>query len=321
MKAIRYYNYGSPDVLQLEDVEKPTPNDDQVLIKVHAAAVNSFEHRSVRATPFLIRTSNGLLKPKNPKLGADIAGTVESVGKNVTQFKVGDEVFGDIGYGGYAEYVCSRESKIAHKPADVSFEHAAAVPMAALTSLQGLRDHAKVQSGQKVLINGASGGVGTFAVQIAKYYSAEVTGVCSTRNLEMVRSIGADHVVDYTKEDFSKNGQQYDLIFDVAANRSVFAYQRALTPKGKYVMTGFSTIPHMLHVVALGSRIAKGEQRMFNMGLANVDQADLTFIGELLSAKKIIPVIDKVFPLGETAQALRQFEEVHAQGKIIISMV
>jgi len=321
LKAIRYYKYGSPDVLQLEDVEKPTPNDDQVLIKVHTAAVNSFEHRSVRATPFLIRTSNGLLKPKNPKLGADIAGTVESVGKNVTQFKVGDEVFGDIGYGGYAEYVCSRESKIAHKPADVSFEHAAAVPMAALTSLQGLRDHAKLEAGQKVLVNGASGGVGTFAVQIAKYYGAEVTGVCSTRNLEMVRSIGADHVVDYTKEDFSKNGQQYDLIFDVAANRSVFAYQRALTPKGKYVMTGFSTIPHMLHVVALGPRIAKGEQRMFNMGLANVDQADLTFIGELLSAKKIIPVIDKVFPLAETAQALRQFEDVHAQGKILIKVI
>ena len=321
MKAIRYYNYGSPDVLQLEDVDIPTPNDGQVLIKVHAASVNSFEHRSVRAMPFLIRTSNGLFKPKNPKLGADIAGTVESVGKNVTQFKVGEEVFGDIGYGGYAEYVCSREKNIAHKPTSVSFEDAASVPMAALTSLQGLRDHAKVQSRQKVLINGASGGVGTFAVQIAKYYGAEVTGVCSTRNQELARSIGADHVVDYTKEDFSKNGQQYDLIFDVAANRSVFAYQRALAPKGKYVMTGFSTIPHMLHIVALGSHIAKGEQKMFNMGLASVNQADLVFIGELLATKKITPVIDKVYPLNETAQALRLFEEVHAQGKILISVV
>ena len=320
MKAIRYYRYGSPDVLQLEDVETPTPNDDQVLIKVNAASVNSFEHRHLRAEPFLVRMENGLFKPKNPKLGADIAGTVEAVGSNVTQFKVGDEVFGDIGYGGYAEYVCSRESKIAIKPASVSFADAAAVPMAALTSLQGLRDHAKVQTGQKVLINGASGGVGTFAVQIAKYYGAEVTGVCSTRNLEMVHSIGAEHVIDYTKEDFTKNGKQYDLIFDVAANRSVFAYQRALTPKGKYVMTGFSTITHMLHIVALGSRIAKGEQRIFNMGLANVNQADLIFIGELLETQKITPVIDKVYPLSETAQALRQFEEVHAQGKIIISV-
>jgi len=321
LKAIRYYKYGSPSVLLLEEVEVPTPNDDQILIKVHAASVNSFEHRSVRAMPFLIRTSNGLFKPKNPKLGADVAGTVEAVGKNVTQFKVGDEVFGDIGYGGYAEYVCSRESKIAHKPANVSFADAAAVPMAALTALQGLRDHAKIQSGQKVLINGASGGVGTFAVQIAKYYGAEVTGVCSTRNLDMARSIGADHVIDYTKEDFSKNGQQYDLIFDVAANRSVFAYQHALTPKGKYVMTGFSTILHMLHIVALGPRITKDEQRIFNMGLASVNQADLTFIGELLEAKKIVPVIDKVYPLSETDQALRQFEEVHTQGKILISVV
>jgi NADPH:quinone reductase-like Zn-dependent oxidoreductase len=321
LKAIRYYKYGSTDVLQLEDVEVPTPNDDQVLIKVHAASVNSFEHRSIRAEPFLIRTSNGLLKPKNPKLGADVAGTIEAVGSKVTQFKIGDEVFGDIGYGSYAEYVCGREKNIALKPSGVSFEDAAAVPMAALTALQGLRDHAKVGAGQKVLINGASGGVGTFAVQIAKYYGAEVTGVCSTRNLEMARSIGADHVVDYTKDDFAKNGQQYDLIFDVAANRSVFAYQRALTPKGKYVMTGFSTILHMLHIVALGPRIAKDEQQMFNMGLANVNQADLVFIGELLASKKIVPVIDKVYPLSETAQALRQFEEAHAQGKIIISVV
>ncbi|HAV78710.1 MAG TPA: alcohol dehydrogenase [Anaerolineae bacterium] len=320
MKAIRYYNYGSPDVLKLEDVEMPTPNDEQVLIKVHAASVNSFEHRHLRATPFLIRIENGLFKPKNPKLGADIAGTVEGVGSKVTQFKVGDEVFGNIGYGGYAEYVCSRENKIAHKPASISFEVAAASPMAALTALQGLRDKGQIQAGQKVLINGASGGVGTFAVMIAKYYGADVTGVCSTRNLEMVRSIGADQVIDYTKEDFTQNGPQYDLIFDIAANRSVFAYQRALTPKGKYVKTGFSTIPHMLHIVLLGERVAKGEQRIFNMGLAKVNQADLTFIGELLASKKIVPVIDKVYPLSETSQALHQFEKVHAQGKIVITV-
>lgn len=320
LKAIRYYSYGSPDVLQLEDVEMPTPNDDQVLIKVHAASVNSFEHRSIRAEPFLIRTSNGLLKPKNPKLGADIAGTVETVGSNVTQFNVGDEVFGEIGYGGYAEYVCAPEKNIALKPASVSFEDAAASPMAGLTALQGLR-YGKIQAGQKVLVNGASGGVGTFAVQIAKSYGAEVTGVCSTRNLEMARSIGADHVVDYTTEDFTQNGQQYDLIFDVAANRSVFAYKRALAPKGKYVMAGFSTMSHMLHIVSLGSWLSKTDgQQIGMMGTASVVQEDLITIGELLESKKIVHVIDKVYPLSETAQALRQFEEVHAQGKIVISV-
>ena len=321
MKAIRYYNYGSPDVLKLEDVETPMPNDDQVLIKVHAASVNSFEHRHIRAEPFLIRTSNGLLKPQNPKLGADIAGRVEAVGKNITQFKVGDEVFGDIGYGGYAEYVCGREKNIALKPASVSFEDAAASPMAGLTALQGLR-HGKIQAGQKVLVNGASGGVGTFAVMIAKFYGAEVTGVCSTRNLEMVRSIGADHVVDYTKDDLSKSGQKYDLIFDVAANRSVYTYRRVLAPKGKYVMAGFSTMMHMFHVLLLGPLAAKAEKQEIGlMETASVNQADLITIGELLESKKIVPVIDKVYPLNETAQALRQFEEVHAQGKIIISVV
>jgi NADPH:quinone reductase-like Zn-dependent oxidoreductase len=320
LKAIRYYTYGSPDVLQLEDVDKPTPNDDQVLIKIHAASVNSFEHRSIRAEPFLVRTDNGLLKPKNPKLGADVAGRVEAVGRNVTQFKVGDEVFGDIGYGGYAEYVCSREKNIAHKPVSVSFEDAAASPMAGLTALQGLRDHGKVRAGQKVLINGASGGVGTYAVQISKYYGAEVTGVCSTRNLEMARSIGADHVIDYTTEDFSKSEHKYDLIFDVAANRSVYAYKRVLAPKGKYVMTGFSTILHMLHIISLGPLVAKDGQQIGMMGVASINQADLTCIGELLESKKIVPVIDKVYPLHETAQALRHFEEEHAQGKILIRM-
>ena len=319
MKAILYYNYGSPDVLQLEDVEKPTPNDDQLLIKVHAASVNSAEHRIIRAMPFLVRMSNGLLKPKNPKLGADVAGTVEAIGSNVTQFKVGDDVFGEIGYGSYAEYVCAPEKNLAHKPASVSFEDAAASPMAGLTALQGLR-HGKIQAGQKVLVNGASGGVGTYAVQIAKSFGAEVTGVCSTRNFDMARSIGADHVIDYTKDDFTQNGQQYDLIYDVAANHSVFAYKRVLAPKGKYVLAGFSTMSHMLHVAALGPRVAKGEQEIGSMGVANVNQADLTFIGELLASKKIIPVIDKVYPLSETAQALRQFEEVHAQGKIVISV-
>jgi len=321
MKAIVYHKYGSPDVVKLEEMEKLTPKEDEVLIKVHAASINSYDWRHVRAKPFLVRTGGGLLKPKDIRLGADIAGTVEAVGSNIMLFKPGDEVFGDVGAGGYAEYVCASEKRLALKPASVSFEEAAATPMAALTALQGLRNKGKIQAGQKVLVNGASGGVGTFAVQLAKYYGAEVTGVCSTRNLEMARSIGADHVVDYTKEDFSKSGQKYDLIFDVAANRSVFTYKRVLVPNGKYVLAGFSTLPQMIHILLLGPQVAKAQnQEIGMMGLASINNADLTFIGGLLESRKVIPVVEKTYPLKETAQALRHYEEEHARGKIIITV-
>ena len=321
MKAIVRYNYGSPDVLKLIESEKPAPKENQVLIKIHAASINSYDWRNMRAVPFLVRTDGGWLKPTDPRLGADIAGTVEAVGSNVTLFKSGDEVFGDVGAGGYAEYVCTQEKNLALKPANVSFEVAAATPMAALTSLQGLRDKGKIQSGQKVLVNGASGGVGTFAVMLAKYFGAEVTGVCRTRNLDMVRSIGADHVVDYTKDDFSQSGQRYDLIFDVAANRSVFAYKRTLTPQGKYVLAGFTTLPHMAHILLLGPRVAKNGQEIGMMGMASVNNVDLTVIGGLLESRKVVPVIDKTYPLNETAQALWHFEKEHARGKIVVKVV
>ena len=321
MKAIVRYNYGSPDVIQLIEAEKPTPKENQVLIKIHAASINSYDWRFLRAVPFLVRTDGGLLKPKDIRLGADIAGTVEAVGKDITEFKPGDEVYGEVGAGGYAEYVCTKEKNLALKPANVSFEIAAATPMAALTSLQGLRDKGKIQSGQKVLVNGASGGVGTFAVMIAKYYGAEVTAVCRTRNLDMVRSLGADHVVDYTKNDFSQSGQRYDLIFDVAASQSVFAYKRVLAPKGKYVMAGFSTMPHLIHILLLGPRLAKAGQEIGMMPVASTNSADLAFIGGLLESHKLIPFIDGVYPLSETAQAFRYYEKEHAQGKIVIKMV
>jgi len=242
VKAIVYTKYGPPDVLELKEVEKPTPKDNEVLIKVHAASVNSWDWDLLRGTPFLNRLG-GLLKPKYKILGADIAGRVEAVGRNVKRFQPGDEVFGDLsecGWGGFAEYVCARENALALKPASMTFEEVAAVPQAAVMALQGLRDKGQIQPGQKVLINGAGGGVGTFAVQIAKSFGAEVTGVDSTRKLDMMRSIGADQVIDYTREDFTKSGQRYDLILDVVAYRSIFDYKRALSPKGIYVFVGGS---------------------------------------------------------------------------------
>jgi NADPH:quinone reductase-like Zn-dependent oxidoreductase len=321
MKAIVYHEYGSPDVLKLEEVEKPTPREDEVLIKVHAASINSYDWRHIRAAPFLVRLGGGLLKPKDPRLGADVAGRIEAIGSNVKQFQPGDEVFGDVSTGGYAEYVCAREKILALKPANVSFEEAAATPMAALTALQGLRDKGQIKPGQKVLINGASGGVGTFAVQIAKYYGAEVTAVCRTRNLDRARSIGADHVIDYTQEDFTKNGRQYDLIFDVAANRSVFAYRRALSPKGKCVLAGFSNMLHLFHIMLLGPRVSKTDgQEIGSMGMASVNKADLVFIGELLESRKVVPVIDGCYPLSETAKAFWYFEKEHARGKVVIEI-
>jgi NADPH:quinone reductase-like Zn-dependent oxidoreductase len=321
MQAILFPKYGSPDVLQFAEVEKPTPNENQVLIKVHAAATNPLDWHRMRGEPFLARLGEGLLKPKNPKLGADIAGRVEAVGSNVTEFKPGDEVFGSIGAGGFAEYVCAREKYFALKPGNLSFEEAAAAPVVGFTALQGLRDTGQIRAGQKVLINGASGGVGTFAVQIAKFYGAEVTGVCSTRNLEMVRSIGADHVIDYTREDFTRNGQRYDLIYDAIGNRSTSDYRRALKPQGKCVIAGFTSLSRLAEQLIVGRLTSRagGKQVVF-MGMAKVNKEDLLFIKELLETGRVVPVIDTSYPLSETAEALRYLEKGHARGKVVITV-
>lgn len=314
MKAIIFTQYGSPDVLQFKDVEKPAPGDNEVLIKVHAASANPLDWHTMRGTPFLARLAFGLQKPRSPKLGADVAGHVEAVGKNVTQFRTGDEVFGDIHAGSFAEYACASEELFALKPVNGSFEAAAAVPVAAFTALQGLRDKGQIQQGQRVLINGASGGVGTFAVQIAKSYGTEVTGVCSTRNLDMVRSIGADHVIDYTQEDFTRNGQQYDLIFDAVGNRSVSDLRRALSPNGICAVAGFTSLSRLFQVIVLGGK------KIGLMETAKADQKDLVFIKELLEAGKIVPVIDRTYPLSETAEAIRYLETGHARGKVVITV-
>jgi 2-desacetyl-2-hydroxyethyl bacteriochlorophyllide A dehydrogenase len=325
MKAIVYTHYGSPDVLQLKEVEKPSPSDGQVLVKIHAASANPADWHLMRGAPFLARLSGGLRKPKEPRLGVDIAGRVEAVGNNVKQFRPGDAVFGDLfagGNGGFAEYVCARENALVLKPAQLSFEEAAAVPLAAVTALQGLRYKGQIQPGQKVLINGASGGVGTFAVQIAKSFGTEVTGVCSTRNLDMVRSIGADHVIDYTQEDFTRNGQQYDLIYDAVGNRSVSDYKRALSPGGICVVAGFSGLLRLFEHGVLGSLRSKtGNKKVGLMGTVQVNQQDLLFVKELLEAGKVVPVIDRRYPLSETAEAIRYLEEGHARGKVVITAV
>jgi NADPH:quinone reductase-like Zn-dependent oxidoreductase len=316
MKAMVYTKFGPPDVLQLKEVEKPIPKDNEILIKVHAASANAYDWRHVRADPFLIRFMGaGLLKPKHKILGADIAGEVEAVGSNVKQFQPGDEVFGDGSYGGFAEYVCVDENRFVLKPASLTFEEAAAVPMAGLTALQGLRDKGQIRAGQKVLINGASGGVGTFAVQIAKSFEAEVTGVCSTTKKDLVRSMGADRVIDYTQEDVTKNKQQYDLIFDIAAYRSISKYKRILSPGGIYVLVGGS----MARIFQLMLMSMTGVK---NMGLvvAKMNQKDLLFIIELIKAGKVKPIIDKRYPLNETAEALRYLEEGHARGKVVITV-
>jgi len=316
MKAMVYTKFGPPDVLQLKEVEKPIPKDNEILIKVHAASANAYDWRHLRADPFFIRLMGaGLLKPKHKILGADIAGQVEAVGSNAKQFQPGDEVFGDGGYGGFAEYVCVDENRFVLKPAHLTFEEAAAVPMAALTALQGLRDKGKIQAGQKVLINGASGGVGTFAVQIAKSFETEVTGVCSTTKMGLVRSIGADHVVDYTQENVTKNKQQYDLIFDIAAYRSISKYKRILSSGGIYVLAGGS----MVRIFQLMFMSMTGVK---NMGIiaAKINQKDLLFIIELMNAGKVKSMIDKRYPLNETAEALRYLEEGHARGKVVITV-
>ena len=323
MKAIVYTQYGSPDVLQLKEVEKPTPKDNEVLVKVHAASANAYDWHLLRADPFLVRLmGGGLLKPKNKILGADIAGRVEAVGRNVKQFRPGDEVFGDLstcGNGGFAEYVSVPENALALKPASMTFGEAAAVPMAAVTALQGLRDNGQIQPGQKVLINGASGGVGTFAVQIAKSFGAEVTAVCSTSKLDMVRSMGADQVIDYTQEDFTKSGQRYNLILAVNGYHSISAYKRTLSPKGMYVMAGGSTA-QIFQALLLGSWMSMTGGKKMGALLAKPNQKDLVFMKELLEAGKVVPVIDRCYPLREVPEAIRYLEAGHARGKVVITL-
>jgi NADPH:quinone reductase-like Zn-dependent oxidoreductase len=317
MQAITYTQYGSPDVLRLTEVAKPMPADDEVLVKVYAASANPADWHLMRAAPFLARFANGLRKPKNTRLGADVAGRVEAVGPNVTQFHVGDAVFGCMPLsklGGFAEYVCANEAFLALKPASISFEAAATVPLAAFTALQGLRDKGHIQSGQTVLVNGASGGVGTFAVQIAKSYGTNVTGVCSTRNVAMVRSIGADHVIDYTKDDFTQNGQRYDLIFDAVGNRSVADLKRALSPTGICAVAGFTSMSGLLQTVVLGGK------KVGLMQTASPNKNDLVLLKELLEAGKIVPVIDRTYPLREVAKAIAYLEAGHAQGKVVITV-
>jgi NADPH:quinone reductase-like Zn-dependent oxidoreductase len=322
MKAMIYTQYGSPDVIQFKEVEKPTPKDDEVLIKVHAASVNAGDWHYLRGAPWLFRLASGLLKPKNIFLGADVAGRVEAVGQNVTQFQPGDEVFGDLsasGRGAFAEYVCASETALVLKPANISFEEAAAVPVAAVAALQGLQSRMQIQPGQRVLINGASGGVGSFAVQIAKAFGAEVTAVCSTRNVGRMRSIGADHVIDYTQEDFTQNGQQYDLILAANGYHPLSAYQRALSPDGTYVMSG-GAMAQLFEAMLLGPLVSMtGKKKMGNL-MAKPDKEDLVFMKELLQAGKVRPVIDRYYPLSEVAEAIRYLESGHAQGKVIITV-
>lgn len=322
MKAIVYRCYGSPDVLKVEDIEKPTPADDEVLVKVHAASVNPLDWHYMRGSPYIMRLGTGIGAPEETRLGVDFAGTIEAVGSNVSRFKPGDAVFGGR-TGAFAEYITVREGgALAMKPANVSFEQAAAVGIAGITALQALRDHGKLEPGQKVLINGASGGVGTFAVQIAKAFGAEVTGVCSTRNILMVRFIGADHVIDYKQEDYTESGNQYDLIVDMVGNHSLLANKRVLSPDGIFVMVGGPKgnwlAPLMGPIKAL--MLSPFVKQDFGMMLAKFSQDDLTVLADLMQEGKLTPVIDTLYSLSEVPAAMRYSEEGHARGKIIIEL-
>jgi NADPH:quinone reductase-like Zn-dependent oxidoreductase len=322
MHAIVYRCYGSPDVLALEELPKPMPKDDEVLVKVRAAAVNPLDWHYMRGSPYIMRLSAGIGAPQEPRLGVDFAGTVEAVGKNVTRFKPGDDVFGGRD-GAFGEYVVVRESRaITLKPANVTFEQAAAVPIAGITALQALRDKGHVQPGYKVLVNGASGGVGTFAVQIAKSYGAEVTGVCSTRNVDLVRSIGADHVIDYTKDDFTQGSERYDLILDNVGNHSLLKLKGVMKPKGALVMIGGSKgdwvgpLARPVNALLLSPFVS---QEMF-MILAEFNQPDMDFLGELMRTGKVTPVIDRQYPLKEVPAAIAYLEEGRARGKVVINV-
>jgi NADPH:quinone reductase-like Zn-dependent oxidoreductase len=321
MKAILHETYGSPSVaLQLREIAKPVPRDHQVLVKIHAASINALDWQRFSMPSFLVRLmTGGWIKPKDTALGADVAGQVEAVGENVTRFKPGDEVFG-CARGSFAEYALAREAYLTLKPANRSFEEAAAVPVAALTALQALRYAGGLRAGQHVLIQGASGGVGMYAVQLAKTSGAEVTAVCSTQNLNLARSWGADHMIDYTKEDFTKSGKTYDVILAVNGYHPLWAYRRALKPQGVYVCAG-GTLLQFLQVALFGRWFSqKGGRTMGSMGIAKVNQEDLVTLGELLKDGKLAPSIDRRYPLNETADALRHIAEQHAQGKIVIEI-
>ena len=322
MKAAVYTRYGPPDVVQIMDVEKPVPRDNEVLIKVCAASLNPLDWHFMRGTPYAVRIIAGLRKPKFPGLGVDVAGQVEALGAKVSQFKLSDEVFGSC-KGAFAEYVCASESAVVMKPATVTFEQAAAVPVAAYTALQGLRDKGHLRPGQKVLVNGAAGGVGTFAVQIAKSFGADVTGVCSTRNLSMVRSIGADRVIDYTLEDFTKSASRYDLFFDGVGNHSLSASRRVLNPKGIYIGAGGTTdnwtIGPLLRAVSSLVLSLFGDQKLL-MLLAKPSKEDLAWMREHMESGEITPVIDRRYNLNEVPEAIRYLEIGHARGKVIITL-
>jgi NADPH:quinone reductase-like Zn-dependent oxidoreductase len=321
MKAAIFTSYGPPDVVQITDVEKPIPKDNEVLLKVRAASIYPYDWHTMRGTPYFIRMQLGPRKPKDIRLGLDVAGMIEAVGRSVTQFKLGDSVFGTA-RGALAEYACASESELALKPDNVTFEQAASVPVAAFTALQGLRYNGQIQPGQKVLINGAAGGVGTFAVQIANSFGAEVTGVCSTRNVEMVRSIGADRVIDYTREDFTKSGVRYDRILDTVGNHSLLAAKRVLTPKGTCVIVGAPGGRWMLGALARGL-VAPALSRFVGQKLAMImakpSKADLTIMQALMTAGKVIPVIDRRYPLSEVREAIRYLETGRARGKVIVT--
>ncbi len=320
MKAIVYHNYGSPDVLECVEIEKPTAGNNEVLIRVRAASVNPLDWHFMRGSPYLVRLMAGLRKPKIPRLGVDVAGEVEAVGGNVTQFKPGDEVFGGC-RGAFAEYACAAERALVMKPDNLTFEEAASVNIAAITALQALRDHGRIQSGQKVLINGAAGGVGTFAVQIARSFGADVTGVCSTRNVDMVRSIGANRAIDYTQEDFTKSGDRYDLILDSIGNHSLSACRRVLKPKGSCVMVGgpdgglLGPLIGMVKPLLLSRFVSQS----FVMMLAKPSKEDLNILRELMETGKVKPVIDRRYSLSEVPEAIRYLEKGHAQGKVVIT--
>jgi NADPH:quinone reductase-like Zn-dependent oxidoreductase len=321
MKAIRYETFGSVETLQLKYAITPTPKNQQVLVKVHAASINALDWRRFTVSPLFVRLlTGGWLKPKDTAIGTDIAGRIEAVGENVARFKSGDEVFG-FAHGSFAEYALAREVNLTLKPANRSFAEAAAVPIAALTALQAVRHAGGIRAGQQVLIQGASGGVGMYAVQLAKAFGAEVTAVCSTRNLDLARSLGADHVIDYSKADFTRSSTQYDLIVAVNGYHSLFAYRRALKPQGTYVCAG-GTLPQVLQALLFGRWLSqKGGRTMGSMGIAKVNQEDLATLSELLKDGKIAPVIDRRYPLHETVSAMRYILEQHAQGKVIIEVL
>jgi len=323
MKAIVYTQYGSPDVLQLRELAKPEPRENQVLVKVHAASANALDYRRFEKLSAMDRfMEEKIFKSIGKAIGADIAGVVEAIGSNVKQFRPGDEVFGVAAgmKGGFAEYACAVENKLAPKPRNLSFEAAAAVPVAAVTALQGLRDKGRAQPGQTVLVNGAAGGVGTFAVQIAKGFGAEVTAVCSVRNQDMVRSIGADHVIDYTKEDFTQGSQRYDLIFAVNGFHPLSAYQRALNPQGMYICAG-GKLPQIFQAMFVGPFMSRRNGKsLASMGIATVNQKDLLCLKELIESGKIAPVIEKNFPLHEAPTAMRYLAEGHAKAKIVFQI-